>query len=102
LALQANYGILITITFVMIAARFWLRVKIHQARRLLVSDALMGAAWCAALATASFDIVFYKNGALHAETSYTLSNFAGSAEEYEYVAKVRTPPSPKCTARNLG
>jgi hypothetical protein len=89
--LQANYGILLTITFVMIAARFWLRVKIHQARRLLVSDALMGAAWCAAFTTASFDIVFYKNGALHAETSYTLSNFAGPPKEYEYVAEVKTP-----------
>jgi hypothetical protein len=76
----------------MIAARFYLRVKIHEHRRLLTSDVLMGAAWCGAFATASFDIVFHRNRALEPELSYTLSNFTASVEEYEYVARVREPP----------
>jgi hypothetical protein len=72
----------------MILARFYLRVKVHRNRRLLVSDLLMGAAWCAAFATASFDIVFYKRGALDPELDYTLRNFDTPIENYEYVAKV--------------
>jgi hypothetical protein len=49
----------------------------------------MGAAWCAALATASFDIVFYKRGALRPDIDYTLRDFDTTVENYEYVAKVR-------------
>ncbi|EAT80762.1 hypothetical protein SNOG_11718 [Parastagonospora nodorum SN15] len=63
-------------------------VLIHKARRLLLSDCLMAASWCAALTTASFDIVFYKQGALSPKTDYTLINFDASVETYEYVAKM--------------
>jgi hypothetical protein len=74
----------------MILARFYLRIKIHKSQRLLMSDVLMGAAWCAALTTASFDILFYKRGALHPEIDYTLRNFDTPIENYEYVSKVGT------------
>ena len=87
--LQATYGILLTVSLIMIIARFYLRIRIHQARRLLASDALMGAAWCAAFTTASFDVVFYKNNALNPELSYTLNNFDVARGNYEYVSKVR-------------
>jgi hypothetical protein len=76
----------------MISARFYLRIKIHKARRLLLSDLLMGAAFCAALATASFDIIFFKKGALDPKIDYTLRNFEASVEDYEYVGKVGTSP----------
>lgn len=77
----------------MILARFYLRVTVHRNRRLLVSDFLMAAAWCAALATASFDIVFCKRGALKPGIDYTLYNLDTSVENYEYVGKVRAPLS---------
>jgi hypothetical protein len=48
----------------------------------------MGAAWCAALATASFDIVIYKKRALDPKINYTLMNYDGSVADYEYVGKV--------------
>ena len=50
----------------------------------------MAAAWCAGAATASFDIVFEKRGALKADIDYTLRDFDTSVENFEYVAKVRT------------
>jgi hypothetical protein len=73
----------------MISARFFLRIKIHQSRRLLISDLLMGAAWCAALTTATFDIVFFKKRALDPKVDYTLTNYDASVADFEYVGRVR-------------
>ncbi|KAH3947658.1 hypothetical protein HBI56_237750 [Parastagonospora nodorum] len=87
-AVLACYGTLLLLAFFMIVARLYLRIQIHKARRLLLSDCLMAASWCAALTTASFDIVFYKQGALSPKTDYTLINFDAPVETYEYVAKM--------------
>jgi hypothetical protein len=73
----------------MILARLYLRIKIHQNRRLLLSDMLMAAAWCAATTTASFDIVFRERGALRSNIDYTMRGFNTSVENFEYVVKVR-------------
>jgi hypothetical protein len=73
----------------MICARFFLRIKIHQSRRLLVSDLLMGAAWCAAFTTASFDVILSRKGALDPKIDYILTNYDASVRDYEYVARVR-------------
>lgn len=51
---------------------------------------LMIAAWCSAIATASFDVIFLKEGALDPEIDYTLINFVPkSTERFEYLLKVR-------------
>jgi hypothetical protein len=89
-AAQATYAALLIIALVMISARFFLRIKIHQSRRLLISDLLMGAAWCAALTTASFDVVFFRKGALDPKIDYTLTNYDASVGDFEYVGRVRT------------
>jgi len=72
----------------MIVARLYLRIQIHKARQLLLSDCLMVATWCAALVSASFEVLFYKHGALSPKIDYTLVNFDAPLETYEYVAKV--------------
>lgn len=72
----------------MIIARFYLRIKIHQARRLLTSDVLMGLAWCAGLATSSFDFVAHAKGALEPHIDWTLANYEAPIEEIEYLTKV--------------
>lgn len=48
----------------------------------------MAASWCAALASASFDVVFYKEGALSPDIDYTLVDFEAPLETYQYVARV--------------
>jgi hypothetical protein len=73
----------------MILARLYLRIKIHQNRRLLLSDMLMAAAWCTATTTASFDIIFRERGALRSNIDYTMKGFDTSVGNFEYVVKVR-------------
>lgn len=87
-AVLATYGALLTVALIMILARLYLRTKIHRNRRLLLSDMLMAAAWCAATTTASFDIIFRKRGALRSDIDYTLRDFDTSIENFEYVAKL--------------
>jgi hypothetical protein len=66
-----------------------LRVGIKEGRRLLLlSDLLMAVAWCSAVATASFDIVFYQKKALDPTINYTLTNFDASLEDFKYVLRV--------------
>jgi hypothetical protein len=73
----------------MVSARLYLRLRIKEGRVLLVSDLLMATAWCAAATTGSFNIVFYKMGALRPDVSYTLSNLNASPADFEYILKVR-------------
>jgi hypothetical protein len=72
----------------MISARLYLRLGIHKARQLILSDLLLVAAWCAAVATASLDIVFYKKNVLRPDVNYTLSNFEASPADFEYTLRV--------------
>lgn len=87
-AVLATYCVLLSISLVMIIARFYLRIKIHQARRLLTSDVLMGLAWCAGLATSSFDFVAHAKGALEPHIDWTLANYGAPIEDIEYLTKM--------------
>jgi hypothetical protein len=72
----------------MISARLYLRLEIKKARQLLLSDLLLVAAWCGAVATASFDIIFYKKKVLRPDVDYTLSDFHAPPADFEYIQKV--------------
>ena len=65
-----------------------MRLGIKKARQLLLSDLLLVAAWCGAVTTASFDMVFYKMNVLRPGIDYTLKNFHAPPADFEYLLKV--------------
>ncbi|EWZ28644.1 uncharacterized protein FOBCDRAFT_276769 [Fusarium oxysporum Fo47] len=83
--LAVNYT-LITLAAIIIGARIYLRLVI-QRQKLVAADWIRILAWCSAFATASFDVVFMKEGALDAEINYTLSNWEVKPEKLERVLR---------------
>ncbi|KAI3571634.1 hypothetical protein IWW34DRAFT_894654 [Fusarium oxysporum f. sp. albedinis] len=83
--LAVNYT-LITLAAIIIGARIYLRLVI-QRQKLVAADWIRILAWCSAFATASFDVVFMKKGALDAEINYTLSNWEVKPEKLERVLR---------------
>ncbi|KAM0085390.1 hypothetical protein ACKRZS_002419 [Fusarium odoratissimum] len=80
---------LISIATAVILARLYLRLVL-QRRSLLASDVFMCAAWVSAVATASFDIYFYRIGIFKPGITFDLAGFEGTAEEAESFYKVYT------------
>ncbi|KAK2674703.1 hypothetical protein RAB80_009687 [Fusarium oxysporum f. sp. vasinfectum] len=78
---------LISIATAVILARLYLRLVL-QRRSLLASDVFMCAAWASAVATASFDIYFYRIGIFKPGTTFDLAGFEGTAEEAESFYKL--------------
>lgn len=73
---------LLSIATGVIIARLYLRIFL-QRRRLLASDIFMIAAWCAVVALAVFNIIFYRMGVLRRGITIDLAGFEGTAEEAE-------------------
>ncbi|TDZ28577.1 hypothetical protein C8035_v007394 [Colletotrichum spinosum] len=70
-----------------IAASLHLRLNI-QGRKLLISDVFLCLAWCAAVATASFDIQFTVMGALKQHIKITLDGYDGSEADVILVMRL--------------
>lgn len=79
---------LIAIATVVIIARLYLRLKIQRRRRLLFSDWLMLLAWSSAVASAPFNNILVKHGALDPKIDYTLNNYQTDLATLKYVRKV--------------
>ncbi|KAI3579048.1 hypothetical protein IWW34DRAFT_805672 [Fusarium oxysporum f. sp. albedinis] len=84
---NATEWALISIATAVILARLYLRLVL-QRRSLLASDVFMCAAWASAVATASFDIYFYRIGIFKPGTTFDLAGFEGTAEEAESFYKI--------------
>ncbi|KAH7195590.1 hypothetical protein DER44DRAFT_874405 [Fusarium oxysporum] len=84
---NATEWALISIATAVILARLYLRLVL-QRRSLLASDVFMCAAWVSAVATASFDIYFYRIGIFKPGTTFDLAGFEGTAEEAESFYKI--------------
>ncbi|KAF5624490.1 integral membrane protein [Fusarium sp. NRRL 52700] len=78
---------LISIATAVILARLYLRL-ILQRRSLLASDVFMCAAWASAVATASFDIYFFRIGIFKPGTTFDLAGFEGTVAEAENFYKL--------------
>ncbi|KAL8408381.1 hypothetical protein RB594_006986 [Gaeumannomyces avenae] len=86
-AVLVSQWLLISISAAIIAARLWLRVVV-QRRRLWASDILMFLAWLASAATAAFDIVFFRMGALEPHIDTFLRQYEGSVEDVILILKL--------------
>lgn len=91
--------LLIVLSLLALVAQFNLRTT--QRMSPLTSDYLMLCAWLAAVATASFDIIFARLDVLHPDMDYFLTKYSGTPEDVEYILKVgAAPPTPEgLTAR---
>ncbi|VZI02822.1 unnamed protein product [Fusarium fujikuroi] len=78
---------LISVATAVILARLYLRLVL-QRRNLLASDVFMCAAWASAVATASFDIYFFRIGIFKPGTTFDLAGFEGTAAEAENFYKL--------------
>jgi hypothetical protein len=92
-ATLAAEWILLTISAAMILARLYLRLRINR-HRLSLSDVLICLAWCAATATVSFDIVFFRMDVLRRDVDPFLSGYRGDKKSLQRALKVSRHPQP--------
>ena len=83
--------LLISASFLVILARFNLRLRIQKVP-VMLSDYLTCCAWLSAVATASFDIIFARMGVFSPDIDYFLTQYEGPPENVEYILKVRATP----------
>lgn len=86
-SLQVVGWVLVAIATGVIFARIYLRLKI-QRRRLLVSDALMVAAWVFAVAEVSSHVIMMNLGRLDKEVGTTPVGFHGNSDMLQSITKV--------------
>ncbi|KAH8707186.1 hypothetical protein GQ44DRAFT_715907 [Phaeosphaeriaceae sp. PMI808] len=78
--------LLVSISAAMIIARLYLRLRITR-QKLLLGDVLICLAWCAATATISFDIVFFRMNVLRTDVDVFLSGYRGDKKSLQRALK---------------
>ena len=78
--------LLISFSFVVIALRLHLRLRIQRIP-IMASDYLMCCAWVSAVITASFDVVFARMGVLDPDIDYFLTRYPGTPDDIIYILK---------------
>ncbi|KAH8723965.1 hypothetical protein GQ44DRAFT_773544 [Phaeosphaeriaceae sp. PMI808] len=85
-AIIAIEWLLLAISGIAIIARLYLRLKINR-RKLVASDVCICLAWCAAMVTIAFDIVFFQMGILNPNVDALLKGYHGDKKSLRKALK---------------
>jgi hypothetical protein len=87
--------LLLMISTAMILARLYLRLRINR-QKLSPSDVLICLAWCAATATITFDIVFFRMNVLRKDVDPFLSGYNGDKKSLQKALMVSKDLRAQC------